>query len=316
MKVLAIDLGGSHASCALVSERTIIAQKTISFSNNDKLIEVLPKISDAFNSLIIEKHFKFTDFAGLAIGFCGLVDTKNKSVLSTKGRFSDAHEINLKSWAREMFNLELFIENDARLALLGEAFAGAGQGSEDLVMMTLGTGVGGAAMIEGHLLRGKHFQAGCLGGHFPIQMNSRQCACGNIGCVEALASTSSLPKVCKEWPGVENSNLAPLLETKFGFRELIEIKNSGDAVAAAIFDSCVKAWATGAVAMIHAYDPERLIIGGGVIEGAADEIIPKIQEHIDRYAWTPWGKVSVHAAQLGNRAALLGAVALIQGAQK
>ena len=77
----------------------------------------------------------------------------------------------------------------------------------------------------------------------------------------------------------------------------------------------MKAWAAGAVALIHAYDPERVMMGGGVVEGAADEIIPAIQAHVDRHAWTPWGKVSVCAAELGNRAALLGAVPLIQGAR-
>ena len=320
MKVLAIDLGGSHATCALVSERTIVAQKTVSYANNENLMSILPLISGAFNSLASENGFTFSECAGLAIGFCGLVDTKNRRVLSTKGRFADAHDIDLKSWCREMFNLELFIDNDARTALLGEWFAGAGVGSDDLVMMTLGTGVGGAAMIEGRLLRGKHYQAGCLGGHLPVQIDGPICPCGNIGCVEALASTAVLPTLCKEWPGVEKSAVASLIGagsvTGFGFKELLKLKKNGDVVAGEIFDSCIKAWSAGAVAMIHAYDPERVIIGGGVIEGAADEIIPKVQEHIDRHAWTPWGRVTVHAAQLGNRAALLGAVALVQGAQK
>lgn len=312
MKALALDLGGSHASCALVSGKTVVAQKTVSFTNNDKLINVLPKITETLRFLMAEQRFESKDIAGLAVGFCGLVDTKNRSVLSTKGRFADAHDINLRSWCREMFNTELFIDNDARVALLGEAYAGAGVGSDDLVMMTLGTGVGGAAMIEGRLLRGKHFQAGCLGGHFPIEQNGRVCSCGNIGCVEAQASTAALPEICASWPGAEVSAVSSLKGTSFGFREIIALKNNGDTVAGQIFDSAVKAWATGAVALIHAYDPERVIIGGGVIDGAADEIIPKIQAHVDRHAWTPWGKVTVHAAKLGNRAALLGAIPLIE----
>lgn len=315
MKAFAVDLGGSHASCALVSERTIVAEKTISYANNENLMAVLPKISEAFRALTSGQNVQFHDFAGLAIGYCGLVDPLNQRVLSTKGRFNDAHEIDLRSWSLENFGLDLFIENDARLALLGERYAGAGAGSDDLVMMTLGTGVGGAAMVEGRLLRGKHFQAGCLGGHFPIQLGGRRCTCGNIGCVDALASTASLPGICTEWPGVENSSVSSLLGTHFGFREMIALKNQGDTVAGEIFESCVKAWEACAIGLIHAYDPERVIIGGGVMEGAAAEILPAVQDHIDRHAWTPWGKVSVHAAKLGNRAALLGAVPLIQGAQ-
>jgi glucokinase len=315
MRALAIDIGGSHATCALVSDRSILAKKTISYSNNEKLIEILPKIAEAFEVLVAEQNLGFQDFSGIAVGFCGLVDTKNRKVLSTKGRFADAHEINLRSWALEIFGLELFIDNDARLALLGEWYAGSGAGSNDLVMMTLGTGVGGAAMIEGRLLRGKHFQAGCLGGHLPIQTDGRVCPCGNIGCVEAQASTAVLPEICKTWPNVEASPVSDLIGTHFGFREIIELKSKGDVIAGEIFNSCVKAWAAGSVAMIHAYDPEHVIIGGGVIEGAPDEIIFKIQEHVNKHAWTPWGNVSVRAAKLGNSAALLGAIPLIQGAQ-
>ncbi len=315
MKALAIDIGGSHATCAIVSDRTIVSQKTISYTDNENLMAILPKLGEAIRSLVAEQNSTFRDFAGLAVGFCGLVDTRNRSVLSTKGRFSDAHEINLRSWTRENFDLELFIENDARMALLGEWYAGSGEGSNDLVMMTLGTGVGGAAMIEGRLLRGKHYQAGCLGGHLPIQMNGRVCPCGNVGCVEAHASTAVLPDLCKSWPGVGKSSVADLIGTQFGFREILDHKNKGDVVAGEIFDSCVKAWAAGSVALIHAYDPDYVIIGGGVIEGAADEILPHVQEHVNKHAWTPWGKVSVRAAKLGNRAALLGAVPLIQGAQ-
>ncbi len=74
------------------------------------------------------------------------------------------------------------------MALLGERYAGAGRGFDDIVMTTLGTGIGGAAMIGGKLLRGKHAQAGCLGGHIPVKFGGRQCTCGAIGCAEAEAS--------------------------------------------------------------------------------------------------------------------------------
>ncbi|MEK7358377.1 MAG: ROK family protein, partial [Bdellovibrionota bacterium] len=115
MKALAIDLGGSHASCALVSGREIFAQKTISYTNNENLIGVLPKISETFRSLVSDQRVQFQDFAGLALGFCGLVDTNERRVLSTNGRFKDAHDLNLRAWSRDSFGLDLVIENDARL---------------------------------------------------------------------------------------------------------------------------------------------------------------------------------------------------------
>ena len=98
-------------------------------------------------------------------------------------------------------DLRFAIENDARMALLGERHAGAAAGCDNVVMITLGTGIGGAAMIEGKLLRGKHAQAGCLGGHLPAKVGGRQCTCGAIGCLEAEASGWALPLWRPEWKG-------------------------------------------------------------------------------------------------------------------
>src|SRR5439155_23768344 len=117
-------------------------------------------------------------------------------------------EMELATWSRDTFGLRLCIENDARMALLGESYEGAARGFSDVVMMTLGTGIGGVTMIEGKLLRGKHSQAGCIGGHFPVLFSGRPCSCGGIGCAEAEASGWSLPAVVNDWPGIASSALA------------------------------------------------------------------------------------------------------------
>jgi glucokinase len=93
---------------------------------------------------------------------------------------------------------------------------------------------------------------------------------------------------------------------------LFELADGGDRVAVEILDYCLKVWATGAVGLIHAYDPERIVIGGGVMRSAA-VIIPYIQAYVNQHAWTPWGKVEIVAAQLGNDAGLFGAIPLLSG---
>ncbi len=108
-----------------------------------------------------------------------------------------------------------------RMALLGERHAGAARGCDDVVMITLGTGIGGAAMIEGKLLRGKHAQAGCLGGHLPAKVGGRLCTCGAIGCLEAEASGWSLPLLAREWKGFAASKLAT--QEHINFRTLFEL---------------------------------------------------------------------------------------------
>jgi glucokinase len=196
------------------------------------------------------------------------------------------------------------------MALMGEHSAGAGRGVDDLVMVTLGTGIGAAAMMGGRLVRGKHYQAGCLGGHMPVSLSGRVCSCGNTGCVEAEASTWALPSICRSWPGFAESALAS--EKELDFAALFRAVAAEDRVARGVLDHCLRAWAAGTVALIHAYDPEVVIFGGGVMKSGA-VILPFIDGYVRQYAWTPWGKVQIRAAELGNDAALLGAEPLLRG---
>jgi glucokinase len=308
MKALAIDIGGTHATCGLVQDRTILAHQTVDTDRAKSLQALLPRFSDVFGQLVADQFATFHDFAGVAVGFAGIVDSRTGRILSINGKYEDAPGFELATWSREVFGLPLRIENDARMALLGESYGGAAQGFADVVMMTLGTGIGGVAMVEGRLLRGKHSQAGCLGGHFPVLFTGRRCTCGAIGCAEAEASGWSLPAIVKDWPGASGSSLAK--HAHVGFKELFAEALCGDKVALAVRDRCLNVWAANTVALVHAYDPEVIVIGGQVMR-SAEVIIPYIESYVHKYSWTPWGKVQVRAAQLGNNAALLGAVPLL-----
>jgi glucokinase len=308
MKALAIDLGGTHATCAVVDERTLLAAETLVTDRGKGLQPLLPVFMDTFRNLLGSAGVAARECAGVALGFAGLVDTKTGQVLSTNEKYDDALGVDLPAWSRDSFGLPFRIENDARMALLGEVYAGAAQGVADVVMITLGTGIGGATMIEGKLLRGKHAQAGCLGGHIPVLFTGRKCTCGSIGCAEAEASGWALPLIAKEWPGFGQSALAR--HPDLGFKELFEDAEKGDAVATAIRDRCLHVWAADAVGLVHMYDPEVIVVGGGVMKSAA-VILPYVQNYVTKYAWTPWGKVQVRAAKLGNHAGLLGAIPLL-----
>ncbi len=306
MKLLAVDLGGTHATCAVVEDRVCLDSVVLDYPAADGLAPLLPGIAEALRQSCSRSGIAFSDVAGIAMTFCGLVDSRSGRILSTNGKFPDATELSLPAWGRSEMGLPLRIENDARMALLGERYAGAARGVDDVVMVTLGTGIGGVAMIGGHLLRGKHAQAGCLGGHLSVRLGGRACTCGAVGCAESDASGWALPLVVKEWPGVEKSALRA---GPVHFERLFALAAEGDAVALEIREHCLRVWAANAVSLVHAYDPELLIYGGGVMK-SADAILPFIQDYVSRYAWTPWGKVKVRAAQLGNHAALLGAVPL------
>lgn len=307
MNAMVIDLGGTHANCAIVRDRQVLRSRVIRISGSGKLASELPTLAEALKDLAAAEHLPLHDFAGIAIGFCGLVHRDERRVLSTNAKYVDAPDLDLPAWASTQLELPLSIENDARMALLGEWYAGAASGYDDFAMVTLGTGIGGAAMIDGRLLTGKHFQAGCLGGHFTIRIDGEPCTCGSIGCAESEAAGWSLPGLCLRWPGFAAS---PLAKAEIDFEVLFRHASAGDPVAIAVRDHCLKVWAANAVTLIHAYDPELLVYGGGVLH-AGQWIVDYVQEYIARYAWTPWGKVQVRAALLGNDAALLGAVPLI-----
>jgi glucokinase len=309
MKALAVDLGGSNATLALLDDATIVASRSLDLDSAQGLASVLPRFADTFKVILKEYRLATIDIGGIGFGSCGLIDSTTGRVLSTNQKWDDATSLDLPRWAKEVLGLRLRIENDARMALLGEWYAGAARGCNDVVMITLGTGIGGAAMIEGKLLRGKHAQAGNLGGHIPVLFNGRQCTCGAIGCAEAEAAGWSLPLVLRDWPGLANSKLA---REPLNFERLFHWAKEGDRVAVEVRDRCLQVWAADAVGLVHSFDPEVIVIGGGVMR-SADVIIPFIQDYVNKHAWTPWGKVEVRAAELGNNAGLLGAIPLLSG---
>jgi glucokinase len=303
VKILAVDLGGRHAACALVEDQTILAHDEVSFADGLALRQILPKLEAVLKRLNADGAAE-----GIGFGFCGLVDARNTRVSSTNGKFVDAVNADLEGWSRECFGLPLRLENDARLALLGECAAGAAQGETDVVMFTLGTGISGVVMMDGKPLQGKHGQAGVLCGHVPVKVNGRRCTCGAIGCAESEASGWALPLICAEWPGFATSALA---QCEINFENLFAGAAAGDLVAQRILHHCLEVWGATAIAAVHAFDPDVLLYGGGVMKSAG-VVLPFIQNYIDKYAWTPWGKPRVRAAQLGNDAALLGVVPLFQ----
>ena len=308
MRALAVDLGGSHATCALVEDKSILASRTVSADRTGKLSSLLPNFAATLKQL--RREAWDSSVAGVVFSFCGLVDYVHGRILSTNAKFDDGPQLDLAAWCRQEFDLPLRMDNDARLALLGEWYAGSAEGCDDVVMMTLGTGIGGAAMSQGRLLRGKHSQAGCLGGHLPVDFEGRPCSCGAVGCAEAEASSVSLPDVCRSHSQFSSSTLAT--ESTITFEALFRHFAQGDRVAQEVADRCLRIWATNIVGLVHAYDPELVIVGGGVMKSTA-HILPFLQTYVGLHTWTPWGKVQVLGAELGSDAALLGAVPLLRG---
>ena len=308
MNAVALDMGGSHVGCAVIRDQEILASGNLLVEGASSLASLLEPLALTIEKLLAEAELSAADCIGIGVGFPGIVDFRTGTIHATLKKYEDAQHMDLAGWCRQRLNLKLAMENDARMALLGEQYAGSARGSSDCIMMTLGTGIGGAAMMHGVLVRGKHAQAACIGGHLPVDFEGRLCACGNIGCAEAEASGWSIPLVARDWPGYEESALAAV--SSLGFRELFAAADQGDEVAVAVRNRCLEVWASNVVANIHAYDPDIVVIGGGVIQ-RADVIIPFGHDHVNKHAWSGWGKPEVRAAKLGSNAGLLGAMPLL-----
>lgn len=305
MTLLGVDLGGSHATCSLISQNEVIASDHLELPDTRTFSAVHPSLTACLRNLAASAP---TPVKGLGMGICALVDSRTNRVLSTNGKFEDTPDFDFESWSQAELGIPVRLENDARLALRGEMNAGAAQAIDDVVMFTLGTGIGGVAAMNGQPLVGRHGQAGVLAGHVPVRENGRRCTCGGLGCAEAEASGWALPLICKEWPGFEQSVLAHF---PINFKSLFECSAMGDSVALQIRDHCLTIWSMMTVAAIHSFDPSLVVFGGGVMR-AANEILPRLQQYVNENTWTPWGKVRLVRAALEGHAAALGVPTLFE----
>jgi len=302
MITLACDLGATRIKCGLVRAGRVLAQATMASRSDAPLAQRLPELARVLRRLCAKKKIRLGDCAGLSLSVPTLVEAQSGRLLSEYGRFRDMPTLNLQDWARKELGLPLVLENDARMAAIGEWRYGAGRGCDNLVMITLGTGLGTGVVLEGRVLRGPHGQAGCLGGHLTVRYGGRLCGCGNIGCAEAEASSAFLWEVATSLPTFQASPLSRADHLSYGL--VFKRAAAGDPCAAQLRDHSLIVWSSLAVNLIHAYDPERLILGGGIM-GSADLILPAVRAHVRRYAHTPWGQVRVLASELGHRAALV-----------
>lgn len=302
--VIAIDLGGTSIKAALVSGGDILASEAIPARSSEGLAPQLPRIADLVRSLCSSRGLAPSDCAGLGMGVPFLVDSVACRITSApKEKYFDACDLDLPAWSRESFGLELKIENDAHAACLGEWRHGAGRNVDDLVMFTLGTGIGCSVIMRGRPLRGKRFQAGVLCGHMISDPDGEPCVCCPAhGCFESLSASRSLPALAHHHPDFGHSPLAAIAE--IDFKAVFDYAAAGDSVATAVRDRVIRYWSALAVNVCAAYDPDLIIVGGAVA-AAAPVILPRMQDYVQRHAWTV-RPPDIVSATLGNHAGIVG----------
>jgi glucokinase len=300
---IAIDFGGTNIKIGLVEKGVIVSNTSIPAQSESGLVKRLPAVVTTIHELLAQNGSSISECSGIGIATPGLVDTDHQTILSINGKYADAIGFSFAKWVSGVFSLPFVLENDARAALIGETAHGAAQGETNAVLMTFGTGIGTAAMINGQILRGRHYQAGILGGHLTTDIHGQSCNCGNTGCLEAQSGRWALKHLASQHIDFGKSPLTSAFE--INYLTIIEAARAGDHTSMDLLEHLIAHWSAGIVNLIHAYDPDVVILGGGLMK-SREIIVPLLEERVHRLAWTPWGKVRFVLAEDPDTSVLLG----------
>lgn len=301
--VLACDVGGTVTKLAIVADGLVLARTDLASESASGLEPRLDPMASAIRDLFDAAGVPVADCLGAAIAIPGIVDRSGGRVVHINEKFADAPGLDLPRWALDELGLPAVVENDARAAAIGEWRHGAGQGCEDFVAVTLGTGIGVAAVCDGRMLRGPHGGAGIIGGHQTVAIDGRRCNCGRRGCAEAEASTWALPGLVRDLG--DEHDTSRLRAPDLDYAALIELAHQGDAAAIELRQRSFRIWGALLVDLVHAYDPDRVVIGGGIAK--ADELLPFLRTALDRDPWSSDWEVEIVRSRLGADAALVAA---------
>lgn len=259
---LCIDFGGTEIKLALFSDGAVILSKSAPVGDTTAALDIARTEARA----LIDAAGERPHTVGIAVP--GVVDPATDALLHANDKYASLRGIDLSAWARHELGLAAAVENDARAALIGETSIGDARGSRNAVLVTLGTGIGTAALVDGRVLRGARGHAGILGGHVTADIGGPLCPCGNIGCAEALASTWALRT---RHPHVDD------------MRALIESSptNSDDA---RLLQSFLHVWSATVVTLCHMYDPEIVLLSGGIMR-AGSAVRDPIENYTAKHLW-------------------------------
>ena len=303
--VVGVDLGGTKIYTALVDlEGNIIKEKTVETLAHEGEQAVMGRIVDTINYVIdgSEKNL----IKSIGIGSPGPLDVKNGVIIENSNLPFKNFEI-VKT-IRETYDLPTYLDNDANVATLGEFMFGAGKGTENMVFITASTGIGGGAVINGKLFRGTTGNALEIG-HTIVANEGPRCGCGNIGCAEALGSGTAIGKRAKEAVATNVETSLKNYENVTS-KEVFKEAANGDRVAKNILETSLNYLGIAVANTITNFDPEKVVIGGGVINGGSI-VLDTIRRVVgERTLKTFVDSCTVEKAVLGGKAGVLGAAAL------
>lgn len=289
-KAIGLDIGGTKILAGVVDEEGHILQKvqisTDSSKGRDKIISNLHNALDT----LMQK-----DISGIGIGSAGRIDFKTGIVDYATDNLPGWMGLNLKKLVEEKYSLPVIVENDVNAAAAGEMWLGAAKGVKNFIMLTVGTGLGGAIVINNQIIRGKHFSAGEFG-HIILYPKGRECNCGKKGCAEQYISGTAIYKRFNELSKIKKVDNA---------KEVFSLLDRKNRVAQQVIEEFINSFKLLMINLRNSIDSDKYLIGGGII-GA------------ERYWWNKFidsipSDMVVKQAKLGQKATMLGAASMVFG---
>ena len=308
--IFGVDLGGTTVKMGLFDPEGNVSEKweipTRKENNGEK---ILPDIADAIKAKMKEKQIADSEVIGVGIGVPGPVDGKGviyKAPNLGWGEFSIK-----ETFSKLLGGMNVEAGNDANVAALGEMWRGGGKGFNSLVMVTLGTGVGGGIILGGQILTGSTGAEGEIGNIHIVDGEHEKCGCGKTGCLEQYASATGVVRLAKR--RLEKDDEPSVLRNEeLSAKTVFDAVKEGDKVAIEIAEQFGDYLGKGLAGVASAINPEAFVIGGGVSK-AGEILLDYIVKNYKKYVFHGSENVKFTLAELGNDAGIYGAAKLVLG---
>lgn len=313
-----VDIGGTTVKIGLIEPKgKLLAKWEIPTNTADHGTSIVDDISSSIQAKLMEMEIEKEKIIGIGAGVAGFIDQHHGIVYESVNIGWENYPLGKE--LKERSGLPVFIGNDANVAALGERWKGAGQGADHMMVLTLGTGVGGGMIVNGEILAGANGMAGEIG-HFTIEKDGGYlCNCGNHGCLETIASSTGIVKhaveSAKQHP---DSKLTEMLakQGSLNAKHVFELAEQGDGDASGIVSQAADALGYTIATIGIICNPQVVLIGGGVAK-AGDFLLNQVKEAFQKYALPRVAQVcEIKLCKLGNDAGIFGGAYLVKKQKK
>ena len=305
--IFGVDIGGTTVKLGFFDrEGTLLDKWEIPTRTEDDGCNILPDVADSISEKLKEKEVAIEDVAGIGVGAPGPIDGEgvvHRAVNLGWGVFS------IKKTLEDILHLPVMAGNDANVAALGEMWKGGGRGSRDLIMVTLGTGVGGGIITDGRILTGVCGAGGEIGHVHVEDAETESCNCGNYGCLEQYTSATGITRLAnRKLAGCDKESV--LRGGEVSAKTVFDAVKQKDALAMEIAEEFGKYLGDGLAVIASVINPDTIVIGGGVSR-AGDILMDYIRPHYEKNVFHGSREVKFALATLGNDAGIYGSAKLV-----